>query len=73
MTALERIEKIRHRGEFRIEAHHIGHAVNFYGDVGGAAYKEEVYYISDIYAKPKGDSRLDCQRWAHRNGVAITA
>ena len=73
MTALERIAKIRHTGEFRIEAHHIGHAVNFYGTVGEYPYKEQVYYISDIYAKPKGDSRLDCQRWAYRNNVPITA
>ena len=73
MTGLERIAEIRHTGEFRIEAVRKGHAVNFYGNLYGTDYKDEVYYISDIYAKPKGNSRLDCERWAHANGVKITA
>ena len=74
MTALEQERHLLPKGTCKIEAHHIGHAVNHYRLLNdGTPYMRQIYYVSDIYAKPKGDSLLDCQRWAHRNGVAITA
>ena len=74
MTALERIANIRHTGEFKIEEHHIGYAINFYGMLtGGTPYFEQVYYVSNIYAKPKGDARQACLNWAEQNGIEIAA
>ena len=74
MTALEQFRNFIPHGTCRIEPHHIGHAVNLYSTFSdGTPMTARLYYRADIYAKPKGNSLLDCQRWAHRNNVPITA
>ena len=58
-------------GEFYIEARRLGHAVRWRGKMGGWTLEQEVYYVSAMYATPRGDSVEACQRWCAERGIEL--